>query len=63
MELLNQYRIKGDGYWLGENFEKIKTKGQAHIYNSVEDVDLAIIVYGAENIQYQVELDKVLVSA
>jgi hypothetical protein len=63
MELLNQYRIKGDGYWLGENFEKVKTKGQATVYPSMEDVDLAITIYGAENIQYQVELDKVLVSA
>jgi len=63
MELLNQYRIKGDGYWLGETFEKVKTKGQAQVYTSVEDVDLAITVYGSQNIQYQVELDKVLVSA
>ena len=63
MTLVNQYRIKGDGYWLGAEFEKVRIKGQAELYSSIEDVDLAIIVYGAENIQYQVELDKVLVSA
>jgi hypothetical protein len=62
MALVNQYRIKGDGYWLGENFEKVRTKGQAATYSTLEDVDAIILLAGAENIQYQVELDKIITS-
>jgi hypothetical protein len=60
MALVNQYRIKGDGYWLGENFEKVRIKGQAFVYTSIEAVDTAILEHGTEGIQFQVELDKVV---